>query len=289
MRACRRSTALIITTIGLLTLPLSQSVDGADSVYLRTGELLTGKILRITEKELAIQLQSGGILAFKLHSVLKVKRQRPGMDLPETIFFNRKKSVGNESPTSPSAGPDDAKPSLLPQPTLDPRPQAVTTEVPAAGSPLPAAKKSWKLEPPPGFAVAPPEKSANALQVWIDPAANAEVILTTQPSGPENLEQISDAVLKTLGTGKENRVIRNQAVQRGGVGGYRGWLLEVEHDLSGAPTRQIQLFTRANNRTFILSYTCPTADYPALARFFEESLESFRLFDPAKNSRPLPK
>jgi len=63
----RRGLSLIKSAACMLgTLLISwASLAAADTVFLRTGEVLHGRVLRATEEEVSIQLDSGGILSFR--------------------------------------------------------------------------------------------------------------------------------------------------------------------------------------------------------------------------------
>ena len=259
-------------TVALLSVLLAfpTTAHAADTVQLVSGDLFTGVVLRVTDKEVSIRLDSGGIVTFQIQSVQKIRRWLPGKNAPEIIVFDhsRRSDVDDDGKDDP-IGSDD-----LP-PVLDP------VDVPTKKVEKP---ENWFLEPPPGFKVVENQKASEdgapiVLQTWGDPTVVAKVVLSINAAATSNLETMKAAALKPLTETKGFRVIRDQAVERGGEGGYTGWILEVEHALGGTPSRQLTMFVTWNERVFQLTFTCGTNNYPALARFFEESMESFRLFD----------
>ncbi len=268
--------AVMVAALLLSLLVSSAHAAEKDTVLLVTGELLAGKVLRMNEKEVSIKLQSGGIITFKSNHVSKIRRWVPGRDMPEVVIFDTQppRDVDSGSDSRPGSGDVPVLRPMIGGDVI----QAVKHEAP----------RDWYFEPPPGFEVAPPDKHPEAERVWIDPVVQAKVVLSAHSVQAATPEQLRLSTIAELGALKDTRIVRDQALERGGDGGYRGWILELEHTVTGRPVRQIELYTRARNRTFVLSYTCPIADYPSLARFFEESLESFRMISPIETSKDAP-
>lgn len=250
-----------VALLGLLfTFPTT--VDADDSLQLVRGDLFTGAILRVTDREVSIRLNSGGIVAFQIQNVKKIRRWHPGRSSPEVIVFDH-------TPKSDVNGEDN---------TIN----ALTKKV--------EAPDSWSLEPPRGFKIAKNQKATKAgapivLRTWVDPTVTAKVVLSISATATSDVETLKMAALNPLTETKGFRVIRDQAVQRGGKGGYSGWILEVEHSLGNTPSRQLAMFASWNERVFQLTFSCRTQDYPAIARLFEQSMESFRILAPDDKHR----
>ncbi len=75
LAAARHPIATIVLALGLAA--LIPGTGRADTVVLRTGEVLSGRVLRASTEEVSIQLESGGILSFRGNRVEKVRRQNP--------------------------------------------------------------------------------------------------------------------------------------------------------------------------------------------------------------------
>jgi hypothetical protein len=267
--------------IALLAWLASAPLLASDSVQLQTGELFFGSVLRVNPKEVSIRLESGGILTFKSQQVKRVRRWVRGKDVPEVIDVE---VLVRESAAEAGEAKPEGRPGPKPAGKAADDPSSSTSSGPVVNTPM-----ACYFAPPPGFRAEKPPADSELVEVWSDPVAKATVTLAAYPLLTTKPERLRKEAIEKAQTNKDYRVIRDQEVQRGGEGGYRGWILEIEHSLSGKVVRQIQLFTSDSHRSvFVLTCVSGLDDYPSLARFFDASMDTFRIRRLAAETPPKP-
>ena len=278
---------LILSTIIALATP---SLRGGDTVYLRTGELLAGKILRLNDREVSIQLESGGVVSFRLQQVKRVRRWVPGQGLPQVIDFDEEGSAAprqTETPPGhnpiriPELGPEDLRagadaaghdPTIV-EPSTGPEAAGALSTAETASS-----DAVWHLAPPVGFERLSAPVPEEVVESWVEPVSQAVVTLAVYPVA-EGVEDFKRLLLTRSPGVTRPRIYRDLPLRRDGAGGFRGWILEIEQDFPAGAIRQVNLLARGEGKTYVLRCTSLASRYQALANSFEASLHSFRVHE----------
>ncbi len=285
---------------GLLFLCPAGSIRAQDSVHLKSGDLFCGKVLRANKEEVSIKLESGGIISFKANYVYRVRRWLKDKDIPEVIFYNEERPkepapvpVLTQPPPLPVTESPDPPPVVPPAPPDPGQPEGdpiketrAAVEAPAKPAPEPMvirdlSRWSWSFSPPAGFELQSPRGSADIVEAWNHPKTQAAIIfsairtLNFSYAAPEKFKELK---LKEWSEGGKARLLRDKPIQRGGEGGYKGWILELERPAAGKPVQELHLFVQGGDAIFLLSFAAPISEYPSLAIAFETSLQSFRLY-----------
>ncbi len=292
MRTGRLLTVLALLCV-LMAIPVSRAT-ATDSLLLVTGELFSGTVLRITRREVSIQLASGGILSFRRNRVQTIRRWLPGELTPDVFDLD---DVVDPTPSTPSNPPTfRPNPNSIPivpsPPPITPRspstpqvpvqPVISTPVVPVQVSVIPARPGDrtkgpvWSIEAPRGFERIGRQDPDDILRSWVEPASQAAVLLAHYYV-EVSAEEFKKQILATYPGRQRPRLHRDLPLNRDGEGGYNGWIVELEQVLGGSSVRQLHLYAKSSSGVFVLRCTAPSTNYPALSSFFEESLHSFRL------------
>lgn len=156
---------LKVGSLALLVVALAAPVESADSVYLKTGELFSGKILRVNDREVSIQLESGGIMSFRLGQVRRMKRWVRGEIFPRVIEMDDQGNVirsdGNEfdesnasdETTSPTTSTSPPAPTGRPPSPTEPEPvtppNLPTVAIPGSDEVVSVRAEPTKIADPP--------------------------------------------------------------------------------------------------------------------------------------------
>ncbi len=112
---------------------------GADRVELKSGDVFSGKILRVTRDEVAIQIASGGVLTFKISLVKRLRRSGTDSTEEEAQAEKAPEEGGAPDATKKEPGPQAE---VAPIPGPSPRaaaPGAAPVPLPSAVAPGPSA------------------------------------------------------------------------------------------------------------------------------------------------------
>ncbi len=303
----RRGLSLIKSAACMLgTLLISwASLAAADTVFLRTGEVLHGRVLRATEEEVSIQLDSGGILSFRAGRVEKVRQFKPGMTMPDVILYNQKGAEEEGRPPAPSgAVPTNRMPigggneregtgngaggvrtndplalsseiSSFPLHSQKLGAEAIVGRKPAVER-FRDAGSGFSVVPPPGFAPWTDEtRPRQVLKAFKDTATHSNLTIAAHDSS-EGLDQVKNQLINLI-RGKAIVLKETRCEIPGPAGGYPGWLLELENSTGKVKVRQLQLIVKNGRRTFFATFSAAENHYGDLSIPFEESLGSFRI------------
>ncbi len=308
-----RPTSFLLALILCLGMSNGTTSEGADSVYLKTGELFSGDILRINKREVSIQLESGGILHFRNSQIDKVKRWVPDKPLPEVIYFNKKTQPITSTPKI-TQQPVTINPFEIEEPiTIETHePEVFTSDSSSANSKIETPQgvietnvttplteenslhtsssveensseqihgsqmSDWTLKAPKGFQISSLTSSENRLASWMEPSTQALVNLFTYKTD-ETIEDFKNIFIKKVPGLLPAKVYRDIPLNREGPGGFKGWIIELEQNIAGAKIRQLSLVVQSDNEIFVLRMTAPASTYKLLTHTFEQSLHSFRL------------
>lgn len=293
MRTGRLLTVLALLCV-LMVIPVSRAT-ATDSLLLRTGELFSGTVLRITRREVSIQLASGGILSFRRSQVQTIRRWLPGELTPEVIELDD--NGDGPTPSTPSNPPSfrpypgsiPIVPSPPPITRISPSTPGVpaqlvarTPEVPVQVSVIPARPGDntegpvWSIKAPQGFERIGRRDPDEILRSWVEPISQAAVLLAHYEV-EVSAEEFKKQLLATYPGTQRPHLHRDLPLNRDGEGGYRGWIVELEQVLGGSSVRQLHLYAKSSSGVFVLRCTAPSTIYSALSSSFEESLHSFRI------------
>lgn len=274
----------------------------ADRLELMSGDVFSGKILRLNDQEVSIQLYSGGIMSFRLSGVRSVRQVSRSGDVSR-VLFERSSRRGPLSLT-PEPAPDPSGalplPARLPgtgpaegtggsgaETTPDPPPSAGSEESPTPGTTTPAGRRSEdELEDPDyGYSLFPPrdfvawqEAASDNLRAYKDPITLTSFTIATYPSA-DAVKKIVDNAVRTYSERYSTfHVVRNDELDVPGARKERAArILEVEGRIGSIAVRQLQLFATNRDGTIVLTYSATNENYPRFSVLFEESIRSFRL------------
>ncbi|MBI4584476.1 MAG: hypothetical protein HY717_10685 [Planctomycetes bacterium] len=253
---------------------------------MKSGDLFYGKVLRANKEEVSIKLGSGGIISFKASQVYRVRRWLKDKDMPEVIFYNEERIQEPDPgltqprvvpPAPPSPRPSESEP-------IQEEKTAIVAPAKPAQEPLvirELSKWGWSFKPPTGFEIQSARGASEIVEAWSDPKTQSAIVFSavrTFNASAVAMEKYRELKLKEWSEGGKAPTFRDKPIQRGGEGGYKGWILELERPAPGKPIHELHLFVQGGDAIFLLSFRAPISEYPTLALSFEESLQSFRLY-----------
>ncbi len=293
--------------LGMLLVP-SVQLAAADTVFLRTGEVLHGRVLRASEEEVSIQLDSGGILSFRAGRVDKVRQYKPGASTADVIVYNQKGPIEEGRPPTPSGAPPtngnllggtrersgtesgpgtprggEAKPSASEISSFPLHSQKLAVGATEAGDGRRVALERFR-DAASGYSVVPPlgfvpwtddTRPRQVLRAFKEPTTHANFTITAHDSS-EGLDQIKTQLVNLI-RGKAQVLKESRCEIPGPAGGFPGWLIEMEHSLEQTKVRQLQLIVKSGKRTFFVTCSAAENHYGDLSIPFEDSLGSFRI------------
>lgn len=259
----------------------------ADRIELLTGQVFTGTLLRLTEGEVSIRLDSGGLMSFRLSGVRTVTKTIE--DEGSILLYGKDKedpdaSLGPNgtiltSPKPPaSRGSDRATlhvVSLGPDASRAPEPEV---SLGRGGEPVVTVPKHhFAVTPPRGFVAWPEGTTGGAVFAYRDPETQSTFLATVRVTR-DDLERVKKAALRTYAEQFPTfHVVRDEALEPGDdAAAPEAWRLEIETRIDGTPIRQTQVFRKRGPEVVILSCSSPAHREKALRERFDESLRSFR-------------
>lgn len=265
------------------------TLDAKDFVTLRSGELFTGRVLRVSNREVSIQLDSGAFVSFQKQRVKKVQRYLPGQDLPEIIDFDE---VTDLEPAQPETGAADRSPISPISPIRSTESEVETSsENPGLiGSALSKdpptgyldvavsdSDREWTFRVPSGFEPWHPDARTEIVEAWIDPVTQAIITISVHPRIGTG-EDYRSLTLGALQRKLQPRIFRDQPIKdREDAEKPNGWLLDTEQSIAGNATRQLHLFVNRESETYILRCSSPAEIFKKYVDHFEECVRSFQI------------
>jgi hypothetical protein len=280
---------LLIMTFCIGAFAVVPALDAKDHVTLRTGELFSGQVLRITDREVAIQLDSGAFISFRRFHIKKVQRYLPGQELPEIIDFDNLPTSDREdglattetstpaSPISPNSTPGidgniDAESPILIGSALSNTPPTDFLDVVTSEE-----GEDWTFRVPSGFELWHPDEGIEVVEAWMDPVTQAVITVSIHPQIGSG-EDYRALTLGTLQRTLQPRIFRDQPIKdRDDEEKPNGWLVDTEQTIAGNATRQLQLFVNRNDKTYILRCSSPAEIFKKYVDHFEECVRSFQI------------
>lgn len=286
-----RSTCFALVAGGLLCLWPGPSILG-DTVVLKTGEFFSGKVLRMNSDEVSIQLESGGILSFRLNRVEQIRRMG-------TVEYGKESPLGREPEQDPKSAGDTMK-SVPFTPLAEKQPRAAREKDdgnasrgagPLSAFPLHSKKdpsvsdssarvvdseKGYSIVPPGGFKPWADQKLPPMIRGFMDPSTQSNLTISTYDT-EESLERIKSGISSLLKQHSGAKILKESRRTMPGPNGYTGWVLSIQSVVGETAVHQLQLLAKDGHRAFVVTYSSSAKHYPSFARAFEESLESFRI------------
>jgi hypothetical protein len=271
----------------------------ADRVELDSGEIFTGKVLRVNDHEASIQLAGGGIISFSLSAIRSIRRSGDGEE--ESIVVYEKPS---ETPkVSPVQGALDAS-ATVPQPRpLSPSATADSGSPPSArsGGEAPPAEAPKKTEepgpaeepaifeaqglsvcPPRGFLPWPAGKSPTIPLAFRDPVSRASLTIATYDTEDTPDEIKRNALRSCADQFKTFHVVRDALLAVPGIPAKSGArILEIECRIGNVLIRQTQVILQRRDKALVLTYSATGDAVESSRRGIARSLQSLRLSESA--------
>ncbi|MBI4603609.1 MAG: hypothetical protein HY721_16780 [Planctomycetes bacterium] len=279
-----------------------------DRIELKTGEILVGKVLRLTKDEVSIELKGKkGVLSFRRSNVKKVRRsggddgEGGEVEGAEDVLPGepRKKDDGTGVPAGPSgrtvrAGAPGRQ---APEPPGTPGVKGGPGSGPGPGAgtgPSSERESGWVKEPRLGIALIPPEgfvpwveaRSTRVPLAWRHPLTQASFAVTTRASDEPVAEVKKCALQACTEQLKTFTVLRNELQKKGGTPVTpEAWLVEMESRLGDVSVRQLQLFTKRDRDVFVLSFSAAGEAFERHKVAFETTIDSFRFLERPAEAR----
>lgn len=283
---------VLVVITGLQVALVSTALPAADRVDLASGEVLYGKILKLNESEVAIQLGAGGVVTFKRAHIRSVRRERVDkQDDDETHETTEAEKAPDQKPAS------NARSQGANRSTSDPPAVVPAVKVSSGKSPvsLPGEKPDLlvtleqervEFSPPRGFQQQTNTLPEGALAHYLDTATKASFLLARQTSS-ESVENAKKQMLHGYSKVFSNfSVVRNERLKNGDVEvSPEAWVLESAAEAAGQKIRQVQLFTKRGDELFVLTYAVPAQAHETVRPSIERSLSSFRFLEAAPELR----
>lgn len=262
---------------------LSARAMAWDRVELRSGEVLEGKLLRLGEGEVSIELASGGNVTFRLSVVRTVRRanadgvsavvysadeREGGPDGHRSRPSGEAKwdSVGREEPLRPAAAKPSRAESLI-------------------GPAVRAPRRGFSVAPPKCFAPWPEGESPSVSVAYRDPATGATFTASTRASS-EPIEEAKQAAVRGYGDRFPSfHVVRDERLEPPGGQEASAWVVEIESKVGSAAVRQLQVFLKKGPTIATLTYSAALEPYKRLSEAFLASVDSFRFDEAPKPGR----
>lgn len=288
------SSAILVVTLLAQTLHADAVLH--DKVELLTGEVYYGRVIRLTDYEVSIELSNGGVLSFR-RSRIRLVTARGG---PLNAEQSRREALRSlfelgkplpSSPTTPTETLPSINPRALPRLEVPELPLRALIEVPPPEKdpsapkeqgPTPPGEKGVVVEdyhfsviPPPGFArVRSEETDSNVVLRYRDPLTNALFIVAAYPTD-ERLVTLKARLNKSALAHFEGYEIKQDVPLT--VSGHQAWLVEIESRLGDVTLHQLQLLARAHENILILTYLATKEQREHYKKAFETSAKSLRV------------
>jgi hypothetical protein len=263
----------LITVFTLAATPLQ-----ADKVYLATGEMLVGDILRMNNEEVSIQLAGGGIVSFRTAQVSRVRKtyREPKWDAsaPDTVLTDEQTAEDH----------DAGRPVATPSPDFIPQaPSGKTRQVTLPLKPPPTnkglvkdAEERFAVVPPKDFAPWPDGVSPTVPLSYREPVTHSSFTVSAYHSEASALEVKKNSLRAYTANFKTFTVVRNERLEGGGKDLVpETWLVEIASRVGGVSIHQLQVFTKNKDDVYVLTYSAAGNTYKRHSKFFMQSIQTF--------------
>ncbi|MEM7235919.1 MAG: hypothetical protein AAF517_27375, partial [Planctomycetota bacterium] len=257
----------------VMVVSLSGNIALADRVELKSGEVFFGRILRCVEAEVSIQLESGGILSFRMSQVEEVRQRKSETEVPVSILDDDVDDdvVEELIPELPEPLPVEVQIETAPPPPPKRSTEPNTDET--TGAAIRDDRLGFSLLPPSGL-VSQPQTQNSEVRTFKDPVSNATLTISSYPGDAELLE-LKKRVAKTYSDQLELLEIERDApLDRNG---YEAWVIQVSGELGGVRMRHLKVLARASEGVVVLSYSATASSWRHHVESFESSVRSLRL------------
>ncbi len=247
----------------------------ADRIELKTGEVFFGKILRANRREVSMQLDSGGVLSFRMTQVGYFRKNFVVSDEWSPVLmiddenldgfvvqdFDDTSFQGSPSTPVDWRGPDG-------------------TAIKPAGD-LNRALVRPAIQASRGFRVSPPRDfldwenpDSSAVKRFYDPVTQASLDIPDLGPRKASLKSIQTKITRADAAdgNPEREVLKDQQVRDTR---YEGWYFEFQEAAGASSTRQIWLFAKGKHGVLLLKYSSPVEFFGEFRRSFAESIRSF--------------
>jgi hypothetical protein len=266
---------------------LGGRVFAADRLELKTGEVFYGKILRHSDKEVSIELASGGVLSFRMESVKRVRKESSDWEEEEAVD-DKKREPPPLPPVPPPVPvkqpppvPVSPPPELPDAPPVEKRPEVEDEENVVADS-----IRGFAVATPRGFVSWPEAQSPSVPLAVRDAIAQSSFTISTYPSEDSVLDIKRNAIRSYTEQFKIFSVHRDEKIEKGPTGAEpEAWLIEIQSRLGEVTVWQLQLFTKREGEVFILTYSATEDMYEKSKESFEKSVGTFRFLERAEPKR----
>jgi hypothetical protein len=279
----------------------------ADTVVLKTGEVFNGRVLRVTKDEVSIQLDSGGILSFRLGRVDRIRQPDPVRGGSREYIVKDHDGAGESSDPAgagekakDAGAPGSAGDKVGPPQVSGPKEEGPTGHREAlSGFPLHALRapsaappasvtgwtgptkvlvpdKGYSIVPPPGFETWSDPKLPPVLRGFIDPLTQANITVSVYDSD-EPLDRIKEGIVALLSRQSRSKVVREERREVSGPEGYKGWYISMETPISGTTVEQVQLIAKSARKVFVVTCSAAVRKEINFDRAFDACLDSFRI------------
>lgn len=280
----------------LLLLLNGKNLTAADRLELETGEVLAGKILRVTKSEVSIQISGGGVLSFRLSNVRRIRKYAgSGEETEESVLVYEKPGLvdkvveGEEKEKAEKASPAVPPPQALKPPEQKPllRPGQATPDKPE--NLITDTQNGFVVMPPKGLVNWPESQSETVPLAFRDPFTHTSFTISMYPSTNSVVETKNAALRSYAEQFKIFRVLREEGLKQDAKDADpKAWRVEIETRIANVTVHQLQVFARNQNKAFVLTYSVSGDHYANYQQAFEKSLESFRFLEPAEKPAPAP-
>lgn len=258
-----------------------------DLLELKTGEVFYGKILRHSDKEVSIELASGGVLSFRMESVKRVRNESSDSDEEEAVDEKKR-----ETPPLPPVLPPPPARKAPPVPVAAPpeRPEAAPIDkkpdVEEEQNVVTDSIRGFAVATPRGFVSWPEAQSPSVPLAVRDAITQSSFTISTYPSEDSVLDIKRNTIRSYTEQFKTFSVHRDEKIEKDPTGAEpEAWLIEIQSRLGEVTVWQLQLFTKRDAEVFILTYSATEDMYEKSKQSFEKSVGTFRFLEPADSKR----
>jgi hypothetical protein len=287
----------ILFVVGAMAVVASPLRVLADRIELASGEIFTGKVLRVNDHEVSIQLGGGGIISFSLSAVRSIRRSADGEEESILVYENPSEKTKEDPPESspPTAVSAPARSNERTSPSVEgtapkvgdakPPPRPAESRTPEEPTTVDAGELSFHL--PQGFLPWPSGKSSTIAQAFRDPVSRSSLTIASYDT-EDSPDEIKRNVLRACADKfKTFHVVRDDPLEVPGAPAASGArVLEVECRIGNILIRQTQVLLRSHDKALVLTYSTAGDVAENGRRSIEQSLRSIRLSHPEPEPAP---
>ncbi|MGQ9590532.1 MAG: hypothetical protein ACUVYA_09605 [Planctomycetota bacterium] len=272
--------ARLSTFASLLIACLSARAMAWDRVELRSGEVLEGRLLRLGEGEVSIELASGGNVTFRLSVVRAVRRANP--DGVSAVVYSADEAEGGPGGRPSQISSEARWDSVGHEEPLRPHSAKPSRAETLLGAAVRVPRRGFSVAPPRSLAPWPEGESPSVPVAYRDPATQATFTASTRASS-DPIEEVKQAAVRGYGDRFPSfHVVRDERLEPPGAQEASAWVVEIEGKAAGAAVRQLQVFLKNGPTIVTLTYSCALEHFKRLSEAFLASVDSFRFEEAAK-------